>query len=107
MVGECTRERRREDLIAQLIAAGVPCAPVRTIREVAADPELVQRGLVRDASFGSDTIKVLGSAIKMSPRDSDEQPTRVPKLGEDTAEVLARIGIDGAELEALRKVGAI
>lgn len=107
MVAEWTRERRRDDLIAQLIAAGVPCAPVRTIREVAADPELVQRGLVRDASFGSDTIKALGSAIKMSPRENGEQPKRVPKLGQDTAEVLARVGIDAAGLEALRKDGAI
>src|SRR6266446_2857596 len=47
MVAEWTREYRRDELIAQLIAAGVPCAPVRTIQEVADDPELAQRGLVR------------------------------------------------------------
>jgi formyl-CoA transferase len=107
MVAEWTREQRRDSLIAQLIDAGVPCAPVRTIQEVADDPELAQRGLVRDASFGGDTIKVLGSAIKMSPGNIDETPARVPKLGEDTADVLARIGVDAAELEALRKNGAI
>jgi crotonobetainyl-CoA:carnitine CoA-transferase CaiB-like acyl-CoA transferase len=54
-----------------------------------------------------DDVKVLGSAIKMSGLRGDEVPPHVPELGENTAEVLQRLGISGDELEALHRDGVI
>jgi CoA:oxalate CoA-transferase len=99
--------RRRDELVQVLIEHGVPCAPVRTITEVAFDPELEARGLIRDGEFCGDAVKVLGSAIKMSRPDDVQVSGRVPALGEDTAEVLGAIGIDEAEIAELRREGVV
>ena len=107
IVGRWAADRTREELVETLIAHGIPCAPVRPIAEVAADPELARRGLIRDGEFDGQPIKVLGSAIKISGVDADGGPTRVSQLGEDTAEVLGRLGISEIELQSLRRDGVI
>ena len=107
IVGGWAAHRTREELVETLIAHGIPCAPVRTIAEVAADPELAQRGLVRDGEFDGQAIKVLGSAIKLSGVVAGDEPTRVSQLGQDTAEVLGGIGIGETEIQSLRQDGVI
>jgi crotonobetainyl-CoA:carnitine CoA-transferase CaiB-like acyl-CoA transferase len=81
---------------------------VREIDEVAADPELPARHIVRDGTIGAHhDIKVLGSAIKMSGLRGDEIPPHVPELGEDTTEVLQGLGVTEDELEVLRRDGIV
>ena len=75
IVGEWSAAQKRDDLVALLLANNIPCAPVREIDEVAADPELPARHIVRSGTMGDhDDIKVLGSAIKMSGLRGDEIP---------------------------------
>jgi CoA:oxalate CoA-transferase len=107
IVGGWAAQRTREELVETLIAHGIPCAPVRPIDEVAADPELVERGSVRDGEFNGHRIKVLGSAIHLSQPISPEGVTKVPELGEDTAEVLSRLGIGEVQLQSLRRDGVL
>jgi formyl-CoA transferase len=104
-----TRGRRREELIAALIAAGVPSAPVRTIEELTADPEVARRGMLLHSEFPTrGAIKVTGLPIKLSESSrSAHTRMRPPVLGEHTAEVLASVGIDAAELKRLRSDGVI
>jgi formyl-CoA transferase len=104
-----TRGRRRDELIATLIAAGVPSAPVRTIEELTADPEVARRGMLLDSEFPTrGAIKVTGLPIKLSESPTPEGARiRPPVLGEHTAEVLAGVGIDAAELERLRAEGVV
>ena len=108
IVGQWSSTQKRDDLVALLLANNIPCAPVREIDEVAADPELPARHVVRNGTIADhDDIKVLGSAIKMSGLRGDEIPPRVPDLGEHTAEVLQRLGISTDELDALRRDGIV
>jgi len=103
-----TGERKRDDMLDLLIAHEVPCAPVRPISEVAADPELETRGLIRTGAFsGRGEVKVLGSAIKLSRARSDENSARVSALGEDTADVLNSVGISADELKQMRRDGIV
>ena len=99
-----TRGKRRDQLIAALIAVGVPSAPVRTIEELTADPEVARSGMLLDSEFPTrGAIKVGGSPIKLSEAPQPGRPQMPPPvLGEHTAEVLASVGIDAAELERLR-----
>jgi CoA:oxalate CoA-transferase len=102
-----TRGFTREQLVELLIAHGVPCAPVRTIGEVSADPELETRGLIRQGSFpGRDRALALGSVIKFSDA-VDAPPTSAPELGEHNDQILAGLGITVAERERLRAAGVI
>lgn len=109
LVTQWTRALRRDELVAGLIEHGVPCAPVRTISEVAADPEVARRGMLLESEYPTrGAVKIAGSPIKMSDAPQPARPRRRPPvLGEHTAEVLATIGIDAAELERLRAEGVV
>jgi crotonobetainyl-CoA:carnitine CoA-transferase CaiB-like acyl-CoA transferase len=109
LVSEWTRGRRRDELVDLLLEHGVPCAPVRTIAEVAADPEMQRRQMLIDSEFPTrGPIKVIGSPLKFSDAaGAGQTPLRPPVLGEHTAEVLATVGIDSAALEQLRSEGVV
>jgi len=110
IVGEWTCGRTRDEMIRILIEEGVPCAPVRSLEEVAADPELTSRGTLIDSEFPSrGPIRVVGSPIKLSDAAQPDSRTlrRPPALGEHTREVLESLGIDAAEFERLRAEGVV
>jgi CoA:oxalate CoA-transferase len=109
IVSSWTRPQRRDDVIRILIETGVPCAPVREVEEVIADPEVTERGtLVHSTYPGRGDIKVAGSPVKLSAIAHEEIPhSRPPELGEHTEEVLASIGISRERIVQLREEGAI
>ncbi len=109
MMAAWTRTLARDSIIAQLTEDGVPCSPVRAVAEVAADPELEQRDMLRKSDFPTrGDIKVIGPAMKLSEVTANgRRTTRPPVLGEHTSEVLARLGVDAAELARLRQDGVI
>ncbi len=104
-----TSRNRRDDMIAALIEAGIPCAPVRQLEEVAADPELFARRTLIESEYPTrGKVKVAGTPIKLSEASEETKPlTRPPELGEHTAEVLASIGIGAAEVARLRADGVV
>jgi len=51
IVGKWSATSKRDDLVALLLAHNIPCAPVREIDEVAADPELPARHIVRSGTI--------------------------------------------------------
>lgn len=96
----------RWTLVARLADAGVPSAPVLTIREVADDPHLRARGMIREVEHPvRGTVPVPASPIRLS--DSPVEVRRAPELGDGTRSVLADLlGADDARVEALREHGA-
>ena len=109
MITAWTKPQRRDDIIRLLIEAGIPCAPVREIEEVIADPEVAQRGTLIDSTYPTrGEIRVAGSPVKLSAIAREEMPLRrPPELGEHTEEVLASIGISRERIAQLRAEGAI
>lgn len=107
-VEQWTRTRRRDDVARLLATAGIPSAPVRTLSEVAADPHLVERAVIREVEHPQrGTVKVLGTPIKMGTHaEPAVQPA--PGLGEHTDSVLERLlGLAPAEIDELRRAGVI
>ncbi|PRZ44124.1 formyl-CoA transferase [Antricoccus suffuscus] len=103
-----TRLRTRDELAAQLQAHGVPCAPVRTVREVDQDPHLIERGMIRYVEHpDKGRVPVPGSPLHLA--DSPVGPLTVaPRLGEATDEVMADLcGYTAEEISELRATGAI
>lgn len=103
-----TRTGERDALVADLQAHGVPCAPVRTVREVDQDPHLIDRGMIQYVEHPvRGTVPVPGSALHL--QDSPVKNLQVaPKLGSDTDSILREIcNYDASDIENLRQLGAI
>lgn len=109
IVADWTGGQARDAIVQRLIEAGIPCAPVRSVEEVVADPELVERRTLIDSDYPTrGAIKVAGTPIKLSEaQDSSRPMKRPPALGEHNAEVLASIGIGVDELASLKRDGVV
>ena len=82
--------------IELLIEHGVPAAPVNSVAEILADPQIEARGMVVEG----DGVKMLGNPVKLS--DAGEPSyARAPHLGEHTEEVLLAAGLSPEEVSAL------
>ncbi|HYL57450.1 MAG TPA: CoA transferase [Candidatus Acidoferrales bacterium] len=108
-VSNWTRPQARDAMVQLLITAGIPCAPVRNVEEVVADPELIERRTLIDSEYPTrGAIRVAGTPIKLSNApDSSVSMRRPPELGEHTSEVLASIGYPAGEIEILKRDGVV
>jgi crotonobetainyl-CoA:carnitine CoA-transferase CaiB-like acyl-CoA transferase len=89
--------RPRAEWLARLRAARVPAGAVRDVHEVLADPALEARGMVQRAPRGEGAGAPTRPPLLALPWLSDgmRAPVRLapPRLGEHTAEFMARFGL--------------
>lgn len=88
LISAWTANKTREQLVRLLRNMGVPVAPVRTLREVVDDSDLVNRGTLRevvDPVLGR--VQVLSSPIRYN-QAQPLAPRPAPALGEDRDEVM-------------------
>jgi CoA:oxalate CoA-transferase len=94
-------------ILARLEAAGVPCAPVKEVSEVIADPQVLARGMLLDMQYpGTGSMKLAGPPFKASGMETP-QPARAPLLGEHTEEILAELSYSKAAIDSLEHKGVI
>jgi crotonobetainyl-CoA:carnitine CoA-transferase CaiB-like acyl-CoA transferase len=100
-------ERSRDDVLAAFEAAEAAIAPIYDARDLLADPQLAAIDAI--VSIEDDEL----GAIKMTNMISrlSDTPGGIERTGgahgADTAEVLAEVGVDDAELERLRATGVV
>ncbi|TXL73919.1 CoA transferase [Vineibacter terrae] len=82
------RTRRRDDWIAALEKAGVPCAPVNDIADLARSEQMQAVDLMR--TLPGSGMKVVGLPISFD-RQRPHPRSDSPRLGEHNAEVLGKI----------------
>lgn len=94
--------------IERLLKAGVPGGAVRDVQEALNSPEAKGRRMVRDVPHPlAGSIKLVASPINMSVTPVRE-PAAPPTIGQHTDDVLREVlGMDAAEIAALRKAGAV
>ena len=89
--------------LEELEKAGVPCGPVNDFAQVFADEHVRERGMEIKVNHPFEpALSLIRNPIVFS-----ETPVKdyraPPLLGENTSEVLATIGYDDAEIDALKK----
>ena len=91
-----------EHWIEKLNAAGVPCGRVMGLREVFADPQVIDQEMVLTQEHpGHGTVRMLGFPIKFTEAPCAlRRPT--PEVGADTDAVLRELGYSPAEIAAFR-----
>ena len=103
-----TRTRTTAEWIELLEDKAVPCGPINDIAQAFEDEQVKARGLAvslpRDAGDGIAVITGVASPLRLqaTPPVLRRAP---PALGQHTDEVLAELGLDAREIEALRGAG--
>lgn len=117
------RRQHREELVAildgiftmrptgswlgELEAAGVPCAPIRTVEEALADPGVAERRMIVETEherFG--TVRSIATSVRVG--DGAAAHRRAPRLNEDATYVLEELlGYDADTIETLARDGAV
>jgi crotonobetainyl-CoA:carnitine CoA-transferase CaiB-like acyl-CoA transferase len=106
LMSERLKTRRAREWIAALEAEGVPCGPINSIAEMAADAQTVSREMVIDLEHPrAGRTRALGLPIKLSATPG-KVSRPAPLLGEHTREVLTEFGFAPGEIEALVASGA-
>ena len=95
------------ELVKRLIAKGVPCAPVQSIRDVVQDPHIVERQAVYERDYaGLGRLKFANNPLRLS--DAPMAVRRdAPTLGQHTSEILTEAGYTSADIESLRARGVV
>jgi formyl-CoA transferase len=107
VIGEWTGRNAVAYVLKALAEAQVPSGKIYSIADIVADPQYLARDMIRQATLpDGTTLRVPGVVPKLSDTPGDLEWVG-PKLGEHTAEVLARIGYSEAEIAALRDRKAI
>jgi len=104
---ETFRKNSRAHWLERLDAHGVPSAPINTIQEVFEDPQVKHMGIPKQIHHP----KIGPSNLIGSPIDLSDTPPRffrpAPLLGENTEEILTRLGYDLDAINELRNEGVI
>ncbi len=104
---ETFSKQPRDYWLKRLDANSIPNAPISTIQEVFDDPQIKHMGIPKQIHHPKmGTSNLVGSPINLS--DTPPQFFRpAPLLGENTEEILERLGYDNAAVKELRASGVI
>ena len=98
---------QREQLIAALDAAGVPCGAINSVAEVFEDPQVKARGMLQHVPHPSGVdVAQVASPMRFAEAPLQTLPAP-PLLGQHGDEILAELGYDGSAIAALRAAGVL
>jgi len=105
MLAEQLRALSSEALIARLDAASIANARMNTVGELAAHPQLVERGRWRTIGSPVGPIRALVPPVHME--DVDPVMSPIPAVGEHTDAVLRELGVDDKTIREWHRAGVV
>ncbi|MBO0737905.1 MAG: CoA transferase [Alphaproteobacteria bacterium] len=106
IIASWTRQRTKEEAMAQISGAGVPAGAVFDSMELTNEPSFARRGILQTVTHGEWQMTMPTWPVRFDGAPPPVNPA--PILGQDTAEVFSEwLGLEAAEVEALRKQGVV
>ena len=107
MIENVTLSKPSRYWVEGLQKVGVPCALLQTYDQVFNDPHLLARNFFVDAPHSKvGKVRQIASAMRFSETKTQMRRSG-PLLGEDTADVLAEIGLNESEVAGLSERGIV
>jgi len=105
-IEQWTMTKTKFEAMEELNKHDIPCGPILSMEELAAEPSLRATGTVVEVDHPKrGKYLSVGNPIKMS--DSPTEVKRSPLLGEHTNEVLKELGLSATEINALHTAKVI
>jgi formyl-CoA transferase len=105
-IEQWTMTKTKFEAMEQFNKHDIPCGPILSMEELAAEPSLRSTGTVVEVDHPKrGKYLSVGNPIKLS--DSVTDVKRSPLLGEHTQEVLAELGLSESEIKTLRSENVI
>lgn len=109
IVEEWTQTKTVTEIVDELLAAGIPAAPIYNIDQVVADPHIAgaREMFVDIVHPKAGPVKITGSHIKLSETKAGVR-TPSPSLGEHNEEILtSMLGMTKEEVDSLKQEGVL
>jgi len=108
LLAEILRRKTSKEWIALLEAAGVPCGPINTFRDLDSHDQILARETLKTIPHPSaGTMRSVASPMRFS-RSTAEDNRAAPLLGADTDAVLREaLGASDADIAAWREAGIV
>jgi crotonobetainyl-CoA:carnitine CoA-transferase CaiB-like acyl-CoA transferase len=124
---ECNRDRvvHREELAAEieavlargtvahwldlLRAAGIPCGPLRSVKQALLDPRTTERGMLWELPHPSlGTLTVVGNPVHLNgDKEAAVRATAPPEVGEHTRGILLELGYAERDIANMKDAGVV
>ncbi|MEU4080954.1 formyl-CoA transferase [Streptomyces venezuelae] len=106
VVAEALAPLTAPEALARLDAAGIACARLNSVAELAEHPQLTARDRWREVESPVGPLRSLLPPV-VFPDAPEPRMDRIPALGQDTDAVLTSLGVPEAERKELRDAGVI
>ena len=107
LLREAFGQRPRDEVIAALDQAGVPCGPINSVADVFKDPQVVARGMLKHVPHPSGVdVPQVASPMRFGHAQL-QTLSPPPLLGQHTESILAELGYDQGDIEALQAAGVV
>lgn len=108
IVEQWTKQWKRDDLVARILDAGIPAAPINTIADTVKDPHIAgaREMFVEVDHPVAGKMKLTGNHIKFSRSDTKIR-LPAPTLGQHNTQILSEMGYLPEEIAQLQQEGVI
>ncbi len=107
VIGEWTRQRSVDEVMAALDAASVPAGRIYTVEDIAKDPHYQARGMLDKVQMDDGTELTVPGVVPKLSRSPGARHRNAPRLGQDTEQVLREVGLNEDQIRTLIERGIV